>query len=198
MVARRVTQVLNRRRFQKIAGKGYKRAAVLVPIQERPHGDHLVLTQRADGLPTHRGQIAFPGGRVAAADADEIATALRESHEEIGLAPSAVQVLGVLDQRTAGYGYVVTPVVGLIPPRFKFRIDPRETTAVASVPIERLMEAGHFVADGPKESPHAGAEAVPLSPGYHFYVNGWDVWGVTARIIAQFLELAYDFHLKKS
>lgn len=189
MIGERLAHVLKSRRFQRIAGNTYKRAAVLVPIQERPDGDRLVLTKRADGLPTHQGQIAFPGGRVDPADADEIATALRESHEEIGLAPSEVRVLGTLDQMTAGYGYVVTPVVGVIPPRFEFRLDPRETAAVASVPIDSLMQAGHFVVgDG-------------LSPGgypsYHFYVNGWDVWGVTARIIAQFLELVYDFDLKK-
>jgi hypothetical protein len=94
-------------------------------------------------------------------------------------------VLGRLDQFTAGYGLVVTPVIGVIPPHCEFHIDPSETSAVASVPILSLMEPAHFTVDD------------YLSPGghpnYHFYVNGWDVWGVTARIILQFLELGYDF-----
>jgi hypothetical protein len=73
----------------------------------------------------------------------------------------------------------------VIPERCEFRLDPAETTDVASVPISSLMAQANFVRDA------------QLSPGghpsYHFYVNGWDVWGVTARIIVQFLELAYDF-----
>jgi len=139
-------------------------------------------------MPTHKGQIAFPGGRVHVGDADLVATALRESHEEIGVVPEHVRVLGRLDEFTAGYGIVVTPVVGVIPPQYDFRLDPAETTAVASVPIRSLMEPGTYV-----KNAH-------LSPGghpsYHFYVNGWDVWGVTARIIVQFLELVYDFKVK--
>src|SRR5262245_51728233 len=79
MIAEKIAAVLNGRRAEAIAGDGHKAAAVLVPIQECPDGDYLVLTKRTDGLPTHKGQIVFPGGRVHAADADAIATALRES-----------------------------------------------------------------------------------------------------------------------
>ena len=97
--------------------------------------------------------------------------------------------VGPLDEFTAGYGLIVTPVVGLIPAECEFRLDPAETVAVASVPIRALMERANFTLDD------------RLSPGghsnYHFYVNGWDVWGVTARIIAQFLELVYGFEIKK-
>jgi 8-oxo-dGTP pyrophosphatase MutT (NUDIX family) len=189
MLADRIRHALQLRQARLISGNGYKAAAVLVPIQERPEGDYLVLTKRADAMPTHQGQIAFPGGRVDAADADEIAAALRESHEEIGIAPDDVRVLGTLDQTTAGYGFVVTPVVGVIPAQCRFCADPRETAAVASVPIDSLMKPGNFVVD---DLPSPGGH-----PSFHFYVNGWDVWGVTARIIAQFLELAYDFQVKK-
>src|SRR5262245_65835672 len=106
------------------------------------------------------------------------------------ISPNAVQIFGQLDQMPAGYGFVVTPIVGVIPPRCAFRIDAMETAAVASVPIDSLIKAGNFVMD---EFPSPGGH-----PSYHFYVNGWDVWGVTARIIVQFLELAYDFRVKKS
>jgi len=190
MVTERIADILKRRRPTIISGNGYKPAAVLVPIQECPDGDSLVLTKRADGLPTHQGQIAFPGGRVDKGDVDAVATALRESHEEIGVLPADVRVLGTLDQMTAGYGYVVTPVVGVIPPRCEFRLDVTETTAVAAVPIASLMEPQNFVMDELR-SPSG-------HPSYHFYVNGWDVWGVTARIIVQFLELVCDFRAKKS
>ena len=189
MVADRIVCALRLRSPQTLAGNGHKPAAVLVPIQERSDGDYLVLTKRADHLRTHRGQIAFPGGRVDPGDADAAETALRECYEEIGIGPECVRILGRLDEFTAGYGLVVTPIVGVIPAHCEFRIDPAETTAVASVPITSLMRTSNC------------ALSENLSPGghpnYHFYVNGWDVWGVTARIIAQFLELAYDFQVEK-
>ncbi|MBM4299054.1 MAG: CoA pyrophosphatase [Deltaproteobacteria bacterium] len=190
MIADKLLAVLNSRTPELIAGNGHKPAGVLIPIQERRDDDYLVLTQRGEGLPTHKGQIAFPGGRVDAGDRDIFHTALRESEEEIGIDPKKVEILGRLDEFTAGYGLVVTPVVGVIPPHCEFRMDPRETTAVASVAIRALMARDNFVVDG------------QLSPGghpsYHFYVNGWDVWGVTARIIVQFLELACDFKTHRS
>jgi 8-oxo-dGTP pyrophosphatase MutT (NUDIX family) len=189
MLADKIARALNARVPQALDGHGYKAAAVLIPIQERSEGDHLVLTKRADHLSTHKGQIAFPGGRVDAGDVDVIATALRESQEEIGLDPACVNVLGRLDEFTAGYGLAVTPVVGLIPPHCKFRLDPAETVAAASVSIRTLMQPQNFRIDG-RLSPGG-------HPSYHFYVNGWDVWGVTARIIVQFLELACDLEVKK-
>ena len=190
MVAEKIAHALKSRTPEIIPGDGHKPAAVLIPIQERQDGDYLVLTKRADHLPTHKGQIAFPGGRVDAGDADVVQTALRESQEEIGIDPERVRILGRLDEFTAGYGLIVTPVVGVIPAHCEFRLDPAETTAVASVPIRSLMEQPNFTLD-PRPSPGG-------HPSYHFYVNGWDVWGVTARIIAQFLELVYDFQVKKN
>jgi 8-oxo-dGTP pyrophosphatase MutT (NUDIX family) len=190
MVAEKIANALQSRNPELIAGIGHKPAAVLIPIQERQDGDYLVLTKRGDNLPTHKGQIAFPGGRVHAGDGDLVQTALRESHEEIGIVPEHVRILGRLDEFTAGYGIVVTPVVGVIPAQYRFQLDLTETTAVASVPIRSLMEPRNYV-----KNAH-------LSPGghmsYHFYVNnGWDVWGVTARILVQFLELAYGFEVEK-
>lgn len=187
MIAEKICHALQGRIPLAIAGNGHKPAAVLVPIQERADGEYLVLTKRADHLRTHRGQIAFPGGRVDPRDADFAATALRECYEEIGVGPECVRVLGRLDEFTAGYGLVVTPVVGVIPARCEFQLDPAETTAVASVPIRDLLEQAHFKQDdGFSPGGH---------PSYHFYVNGWDVWGVTARIIVQFLELVYEFRV---
>jgi 8-oxo-dGTP pyrophosphatase MutT (NUDIX family) len=189
MLAEKITAVLKSRKAQTITGNDCKPAAVLVPIQECADGDYLVLTKRADGLPTHKGQIAFPGGRINSSDANAVAAAVRESYEEIGLPLDCVRILGQLDQVTAGYGFVVTPVVAVIPSHCQFRIDPAETAAVASVPIKTLMEPSNFIIDD-----HLSLGG---HPSYHFYVNGWDVWGVTARIIVQLLELIYEFQVKK-
>jgi 8-oxo-dGTP pyrophosphatase MutT (NUDIX family) len=144
MVAEKIVTALEGRAPQTLGGNGHKPAAVLIPIQERQDGDYLVLTKRADHLRTHKGQIAFPGGRVDADDYDVVQTALRESREEIGIDPSCVRILGRLDEFTAGYGLVVTPVVGVIPAACDFRIDPAETAAVASVPIAALMQPPNF------------------------------------------------------
>jgi 8-oxo-dGTP pyrophosphatase MutT (NUDIX family) len=189
MIVEKITSILSSRVPQTLALDGHRAAAVLVAIQERHDGNYLVLTKRADGLPTHQGHIAFPGGKIDAADAGAVEAALRETYEEIGMPPDCVRVLGQLDQVTAGYGFVVTPVVAVIPSDCAFRIDLTETAAVASIPIKALMEPANFAMNDYLSS---GGH-----PSYHFYVNGWDVWGVTARIIVQFLELVYDFQVKK-
>lgn len=189
MAANRIANALKSHLPRTISGDGFKPAAVLIPIQERNGGDYLVLTKRADHLNHHSGQIAFPGGRVDDTDADEMDAALRESHEEIGIDPRDVLILGKLDQIDAAYGYRVTPFVGVIPAHYEFRLNPAETAEVCSVPIAALLEPTNFVVND-FLSPRG-------QPSYHFYVNGWDVWGVTARIVVQFLELAYDFKVRR-
>jgi 8-oxo-dGTP pyrophosphatase MutT (NUDIX family) len=189
MVADRIANVLQSRPPKNLSGESYKLAAVLIPIQEREDGDHIVLTKRAEQLTHHRGQVAFPGGRVDADDRGALEAALRESHEEIGIHPSDVRILGRLDQVTAAYDFVVTPFVGIIPPFYEFRLNPAETDAVFSVPIDALLEPKRVtIAD------HLSSHGEPV---YHFYFNGWDIWGATARIIVQFLDLVYGYQVKK-
>ena len=189
MIADRIASALQDRSPKNLTGDHYRRAAVLMPIQEREDGDYLVLTKRAEQLNHHRGQVAFPGGRVDADDRGELEAALRESHEEIGIDPSDVRVLGRLDQVTAAADFVVTPFVGVIPPSYEFRLNPAETDAVFSVPIAALLEPQCMVISDRLSS---RGEAV-----YHFYCNGWDIWGATARIIVQFLDLVYGYQIKK-
>ena len=190
MVADRIATVLKSRPSKDLAGDHYRLAAVLVPIQERDDGDHLVLTKRAEQLKYHRGQVAFPGGRVDGGDRSELAAALRESHEEIGIDPDDVRVLGRLDQVTAAYDFLVTPFVGVIPPSYEFRLNPAETDAVFSVPIAALLD--------PKCAVIADRRSSHGDPVYHFYCDGWDIWGATARIIVQFLELAYGYRIERT
>ena len=113
-------------------------ASVLVPLVLR---DELtvLLTQRTDHLNDHPGQISFPGGRAEQNDADPVATALREAHEEIGHEPFEVEVLGSLPTYTTSTGFIVTPVVGLVQPQASLRPDPFEVAEVFEVPLAWLM-----------------------------------------------------------
>ena len=187
MAADKITRVLQSRVPRLLAGEWFRPAAVLVPIQEREDGDYLVLTQRTEMVNSHKGQIAFPGGGVDPADSGPLAAALRESYEEVGIDPGDVRILGQLDQVTAGANYLVTPFVGLIPSPYEFRLNPAEATAVFSVPISALLDPACFRVDERLYGRHG--------PIYHFRYERWDIWGATARIITQLLELVYGFEV---
>lgn len=117
-------------------------ASVLLPIimHERPT---VLLTERTAHLSTHAGQIAFPGGKADAEDADATATALREAYEEIGLEPSWVQVLGQMPPYLTGTAFVVTPVVALLKPGFVLRLNDFEVADAFEVPLDFLMNPAH-------------------------------------------------------
>ena len=185
MPADEISRILKARVPRSLSGEWFRPAAVLVPVQERADGDYLVLTQRTELVNSHKGQVAFPGGRVDPEDPGPLGAALRESHEEIGINPADVRILGQLDQVTAASSYLVTPFVGLIPFPYEFRLNPAETTAVFSAPVSALLDPGCFSVDE-RLLGRSG-------PIYHFCYERWDIWGATARIITQFLELAYGF-----
>jgi 8-oxo-dGTP pyrophosphatase MutT (NUDIX family) len=185
MIAEKISEILKSRVPRTFEEKNLKPAAVLVPIQQRADGDYLVLTQRAEMLNSHRGQVAFPGGRVDPDDGGAVETALRESQEEIGIHPRDVRILGQLDQVRAAASYLVTPVVGLIPFPYEFRLNASETAAVFSVPISELLDQSNLRTDLRLDR--------EWGPIYHFYYGEWDIWGATARIVKQLLELVYGF-----
>ncbi len=180
--------ILQTRTPKAIAGDDFRPAAVLAPVQERPDGDHLILTLRSANLSSHSGQVAFPGGSVDPEDDGAVAAALRETEEEIGVDPGDVRILGQLDQVVAGYNFLVTPFVGLIPYPYEFRPDPRETAEVFSVPVAALLRQDALTLD------------VRLSrrsePIYHFQYQEWDIWGATARMVKQLLELVYGYEAR--
>jgi 8-oxo-dGTP pyrophosphatase MutT (NUDIX family) len=118
-------------------------ASVLVALVDRPDGLHVLLTRRTDHLRDHAGQISFAGGRREASDADAVATALREAHEEIGLHARHVQVLAELPSYTTVTSYVVTPIVALVHPPFELQLDAFEVAEAFEVPLAFLMNPAH-------------------------------------------------------
>lgn len=114
-------------------------AAVLVPIVLHP-APSILLTVRTKTLSTHAGQVSFPGGRIEASDADPTAAALRETFEEIGLPPRAVELIGRLPEHLTGTGYRITPILGLVQPPPALRPDPREVAHVFELPLSVLLD----------------------------------------------------------
>lgn len=121
-------------------GRSPAAAAVLVPLVERPQGLTVLLTRRTEHLRDHAGQISFPGGRSEPEDDGPAGTALREAHEEVGLAPAHVDVIGALPTYTTVTHFVVTPVVALVRPRFELALDAFEVAEAFEVPLAWLMD----------------------------------------------------------
>jgi len=118
-------------------------ASVLVPLVGRDDGLTVLLTRRTDHLRDHAGQISFPGGRAETHDDDAVATALRETEEEVGLPRSHVDVIGSLPVYTTVTGFIVTPVVALVQPGFALTIDEFEVAEAFEVPLAFLMDPAH-------------------------------------------------------
>lgn len=132
-------EVVRERRF---TDRPAARAAVLVPLVLRDDIT-LLLTQRTTHLSTHSGQVAFPGGKVDETDADDVAAALREAQEEVGLASGHVEVLGTLPTYVTGSAFIITPVVALVHPDFELSPNPDEVEEAFEVPLHWLMTPAH-------------------------------------------------------
>jgi 8-oxo-dGTP pyrophosphatase MutT (NUDIX family) len=158
-----------------------REAAVLVGLVSRGTGWHLLLTRRTDALRHHAGQVSFPGGRIEPHDADAIAAALRESHEEIGL--EAVQVLpvGFLDPLCTITGFRVLPLVAVVDAEYVPHPDPAEVAEVFEVPLDYVLDPGNL---GSREiiAPQDGRPRRVLE-----FVErgepGQRIWGATASIL---------------
>ena len=156
--------------------QSFRPAAVLVPLVRREPGITVLLTQRTDDMPSHAGQIAFPGGRRQDGDADAVATALRETEEEVGLTRSFIDVIGSVDHYRTGTGYEITPVVGLVTPGFITRADPREVADVFEVPLEHFLdEKNHRLDSRIWQGRERRYYAMPYGERY--------IWGATAGML---------------
>ncbi len=169
---------------------GMRRAAVLVPLVQAPEGTALVLTQRTETVERHKGQISFPGGGLEDGERP-LDAALRETHEEIGISPADVDVLGELDdEETTVSGFLVTPFVGVVPFPSRLRLSPREVRAVLQVPLRVLLDPHNVRTE---VWTRREDERVVM----YFYTAGRDViWGATARIIARFLHVVFGVPLR--
>lgn len=156
---------------------------MLVPIFEAEGEAHVVLIKRPEWLPSHQGEIAFPGGKVEpGVDADVRAAALREAHEEIGLVPESVEVVARLDGLvTVSSAFTIHPFVGLLAERPEFVPDPSEVDRILEVPLSVLLE------EGVHREERWSFERIDEFGVQFFELDDETVWGATARILTGFL-----------
>jgi len=150
-------------------------AAVLIAFTDRPDPG-VILTQRPQWLRSHAGQVAFPGGKIDPGDRDAVDAALREAEEEIGLNRRDVMVAGVTEPYRSGSGYLITPVLGVIPPDMAFDPNPDEVEDWFEVPLDILFDPDNYARQ------HANWQGHDR----HYYDMDWQgrrIWGVTAGII---------------
>lgn len=151
-------------------------AAVLVPIIDHDHGPSVLLTERAQHLSAHAGQVSFPGGGIEPGDPSPVAAALREAEEEVGLDPGFVTVIGGLDLYLTGSGFRIHPIVGLVRPGFSLAVDESEVAAVFEVPLAFLMDPLNHE----RHVTHWGGQDHQY---YAMPYNGHQIWGATAGMI---------------
>jgi len=162
--------------LRKLLPAEFSRAAVLVPIVDRPEGLSVLLTQRASHLKNHPGQISFPGGRVEAADSSPWETALRETEEEIGLGREHLSLAGYLADHFVISGYLVTPAVAFVRTGFELKLDLTEVDEVFEVPLEFLLDPANHV---PRERRFGGHTFNAFDIPYQRH----NIWGATAGML---------------
>jgi 8-oxo-dGTP pyrophosphatase MutT (NUDIX family) len=153
-------------------------AGVLIPVIDRVAGLSVLLTQRSAELKHHAGQVSFPGGRMEEHDSDVVQAALRETHEEVGIPPQAVAVVGYLPPMPTVTGYAVTPVVGLVSDEISLQIDRTEVEYAFEVPLEFLLDRRNERA---LEREYRGRRI----PTVEFHFGGERIWGATAHILIE-------------
>jgi len=172
----------NNKKNINLDSNSYKIAAVLFPLIEKNNELKVILTTRSKDLPSHPGQVCFPGGKLEKTDKNIIECAKRESFEEVGIKSDQINLLGQLDDCITGTNFKVTPVIGLIDSNYIPVIQEKEVADIFEVPLDYFIE---------KNNKKLGS-ANYKGKSYTYYQYNWKdkkIWGSTARIIVNFCEI---------
>ena len=179
----RLRQALSQRQKQHIVNANRVQSAVLLPVYYKQGQYFLLFTKRTQEVKTHKSQISFPGGAYQEEDGTLVNTALRECAEEIGLMVGDAEVLGELDDFvTQVSNYIISPFVAIIPWPYQFKVNGKEIEEIIEVPISVLLDMGHLQ---PETRIIDNKEVTSLFYPY----QGRVIWGATARILNQFLDI---------
>lgn len=178
----------------KIITSDLPEAGILVPITRDIEQPKIILTRRAQHMNTHKGQVAFPGGKRDDTDETLEFTALRECHEEIGIPPENVEIIGPLSQVMSLHGIRVSPFVGMVDDDHPLVPNPAELDSIFKVPVQFFREAEPIRRD---RMTYKGME---LSiPSYHFEDDSeiYEIWGLSAVVLVELMNVAYgmDIHI---
>jgi 8-oxo-dGTP pyrophosphatase MutT (NUDIX family) len=156
--------------------KNLRPACVLVPVMRRPEGLRVLLTLRSEAMPSHKGQISFPGGRRQDSDGSAAAAAKREAEEEAGIPPGAVEVIGYLDDYPTISNFMITPVVGLVEDLKEVKPCAREVAEIFEVPLSFVIDPASFER---KVFTRDGLNV----PFFELNYGSWRIWGATAGML---------------
>jgi 8-oxo-dGTP pyrophosphatase MutT (NUDIX family) len=177
-----IRNTLSSRQRRVIEHPPFSHAAVLIPLFKKGEDCHLLFTKRSDQVKYHKGEISFPGGVVDEEDLELISTAIREAFEEIGLRESDIQIIGVLDDIVTITEFIVTPIIGLFPYPYPFEVSEMEIAELIEVPLSSLLDEDCF---SEREIFRGGQKEIVYAYQYGKHM----IWGATARILKQFLDL---------
>ena len=172
----------NNKKKINLDSNSYKIAAVLFPLIEKNNELKVILTTRSKDLPSHPGQVCFPGGKLEKTDKNIIECAKRESFEEVGIKNDQINLLGQLDDCITGTNFKVTPVIGLIDSNYIPVLQEKEVADIFEVPLDYFIEKNN------QKIEYANYK----NKSYSYYQYNWKnkkIWGSTARIIVNFCEI---------
>lgn len=167
-------------------------AGILVPLTRNPDNPEIILTRRSKKLSTHKGQVAFPGGKFDLDDGSLLRTALRECHEEIGVDPDTVDVVAPLSQLVSLHGILVTPFVGIVDEDVELKPNLDELDSIFKVPVDYIIDAE------PKRRDKMTYKGMQLSvPSYDYEYEGevYEIWGLSAIVMVELLNVAFDANI---
>ena len=177
----KLRQLLPQQQKRRVVDTSRVSAAVLLPIYCKQGQYYILFTKRTEQVKEHKGQISFPGGAYQEEDGRLVNTALRECTEEIGLVAEEVEILGELDD-TITSNYIISPFVAFIPWPYQFKVDASEVEELLEVPISALLNRGSL----PQETEIIDCKTIT---SYFYRYQGRVIWGATARILNQFLDV---------
>ena len=179
----KLRQAISSHQKKRILDRELTKSAVLVPVFSKSEGQHILFIKRSDKVAYHKGQISFPGGTYDESDSSLLHTALREGWEEIGLEHEDVDILGELDDTTtANTGFIISPFVAFIPYPYEFKKNRMEIDKIISIPLAALLGEDNFR----QEYQVIGNESILV---YFYEYEGQVVWGATARIVKQLVDI---------